>query len=126
MSLGILLIAHGSRQAQANDDLHFFAQQLQQNGYPITVASYLELAEPDILSGAEECIARGADRLIMVPYFLSAGVHVQRDLTQARATLAQRYPGLCFQLAEPLGRHALLLKILTERIESALKDDSSE
>src|SRR5215469_4801836 len=44
----LLLIAHGSRQAEANDDLHHVAAELRQRGHAIVVASFLELAAPSI------------------------------------------------------------------------------
>ena len=45
----ILLIAHGSRQRSANDDLHELAARLAgQGAYPIVEASFLELAEPGV------------------------------------------------------------------------------
>ncbi len=48
MVTALLLIAHGSRQPEANADLEYVAEALRQRGYSITVASYLELAQPDI------------------------------------------------------------------------------
>src|SRR5579884_3647081 len=100
----LLLIAHGSREAQANDDLHHLADQLRRQGrYSIVEPSYLELAEPDIDAGGARCVEQGANRVILVPYFLSAGVHVRRDLSEARTKLAQRFPAVDFRLAEPLG-----------------------
>jgi sirohydrochlorin ferrochelatase len=112
----LLLIAHGSRQAEANADLHYVAEELRRRGaYPIVEASFLELAEPGIEEGAGRCVTQGARRVILLPYFLSAGVHVLRDLTQARRRLAERFPDVEFRLAEPLGRHPLLLEVVLDR-----------
>ncbi len=118
----LLLIAHGSREENANADLYELVEQLRkQTRYAIVEASFLELAQPDIAEGGERCVARGAERVILLPYFLSAGVHVTRDLTQACRTLAGQHPGVAFRLAEPLGRHPLLLQIITERACGAEK-----
>ena len=57
--------------------------------YPIVEACFLELAEPDIAAGGARCVARGASRVLMIPYFLSAGVHLLRDLTAARDELGR-------------------------------------
>ena len=111
----LLLIAHGSRHADANADLLHTAEGLCARGYQIVEASYLELAEPGIEGGGVRCVEQGAERVILVPYFLSAGVHVRRDLTAARNRLAARFPAVTFRLAEPLGRHPLLIDILAER-----------
>ena len=82
----VLLIAHGSRQQAANDDLHELTARIAAAGtHPIVEGCFLELAEPDLPTGGARCVARGATRVLMVPYFLSAGVHLQRDLT-SRAT----------------------------------------
>ena len=100
----VLLIAHGSRSPADNDDLHRLAGRLaDRGGYPVVVASFLELAEPDIPTAGGQCVARGARRVLMVPYFLSAGVHITRDLAAARDELARRHPGVEFRLGPPLG-----------------------
>jgi sirohydrochlorin ferrochelatase len=122
----VLLIAHGSRESSANDDLHELAARLSAaKEYPIVEACFLELAKPDIPTGGDRCVARGATRVLMVPYFLSAGVHLRRDLTAARDELARRYPDIDFHLGPPLGPHPLLDSLVAARVrelESARGD----
>lgn len=114
----VLLIAHGSRHAPANDDLHRVADHLAiQGAYPIVAASFLELAEPDIAAAGAGCVAQGATRVLMVPYFLSAGVHLLRDLTAARDALADRHPEVEFRLGPPLGPDPLLAQLVIERAQ---------
>jgi sirohydrochlorin ferrochelatase len=113
----ILLIAHGSRQASANDDLHELAARLSSQGtYPIVEPSFLELAEPELLAGGRRCVELGATRVLMIPYFLSEGVHLRRDLTAARNELNRRHPDVQFILGSPLGPHPLLDQLVAERI----------
>ncbi len=119
MKTALLLIAHGSRQEAANADLLHVAAALRTRGWPIVVASFLELTEPGIEDGGVHCVEQGAERVILVPYFLSAGVHVRRDLAAARAKLAERFPAVEFRLAEPLGQHPLLLDVVAERVREA-------
>lgn len=119
MKTALLLIAHGSRQEEANADLRHVASGLRARGWSIVEPSYLELAGPSIAESGARCLEQGAERVILVPYFLSAGVHVRRDLTEARATLAERFPGIDFRLAEPLGQHPLLVDVVAERIREA-------
>jgi sirohydrochlorin ferrochelatase len=117
----LLLIAHGSREPAANDDLRRLADELRATGhFSAVVASFLELAEPDIDAGATACITAGADRVILVPYFLSAGVHMNRDLTAARDRLAGQYPQVDFRLAETLGPHPLLTEIVVQRVRQTV------
>ena len=119
MKTALLLIAHGSRQEEANADLRHIAAGLRERGWAIVEASYLELAEPSIVEAGVRCVEQRAERVILVPYFLSAGVHVRRDLAEARAKLAERFAAVDFRLAEPLGRHPLLLDVVAERARQA-------
>jgi sirohydrochlorin ferrochelatase len=106
---------------EANEDLHHVAAALRQRGHAV-VEAFLELAEPDIDEGGRRCVEQGAGRVVLVPYFLSAGVHVRRDLAAARDRLARLYPHVEFRLAEPLGRHPLLLEAVARRAEEACGD----
>ena len=112
----VLLIAHGSRQAEANADLFHIADELRKRGpYAIVEPAFLELAEPTIDRGGEKCVQLGAKRVLLLPYFLSAGVHARQDLAAIRDQLAKRFGDVDFFLGEPLGTHPLLVDIVAER-----------
>lgn len=116
----LLLIAHGSRRAEANADLEFVAAAVRERGrYPLVRVSYLELAEPGIEAGGAQCVEAGATNVVLLPYFLSPGVHVAEDLTEARDKLIARFPGVRFVLADPLGRHPLLVDVVEQRAAEA-------
>jgi sirohydrochlorin ferrochelatase len=112
----LLLIAHGSRRAEANADLEHVAAAMRERGaFGFVQCSYLELTTPTIPEGGEACVAAGATHVVMLPYFLSPGVHVREDLIEFRSELASKFPDVEFALAEPLGRHPLLLEIVEQR-----------
>lgn len=116
MKTALLLIAHGSREPDANADLCALADELRRPGeFAIVEASYLEIAEPTIETAGRRCVEQGAECVIMVPYFLSAGVHVKRDLLRHREELALQYANVDVRLAQPLGRHPLLREIVLQR-----------
>ena len=118
----VLLIAHGSRSPAANDDLHRLAGRLaDRGGYPVVVASFLELAEPDIPTAGGQCVTRGARRVLMVPYFLSAGVHVRRDVGAAVEGIRARHPELTVELLEPIGQHPRLVEALRDIAAAELR-----
>lgn len=113
----VLLIAHGSRRAAANDDLVQLAQLvMQRSDYSIVEVSYLELVSPTIPEGGQTCVARGARQVLMLPYFLSAGVHVVNDLEAHRNDLANQFPGVEFRLCPHLGLHPLMAEIVLHRL----------
>ncbi|WP_165235025.1 sirohydrochlorin chelatase [Aquisphaera insulae] len=113
----VLLIAHGSRHEPANQELEDLADRMRLEGsHAIVEACFLELAEPDIAAGGARCVDRGAKLVLMIPYFLSSGVHLLRDLTAARDALAKRFPGAEFRLGPPLGPHPLLDQLVAVRV----------
>ena len=116
----ILLIAHGSRLATANADLLQLAEQLRSR-FPdqMIETAYLELTEPTIPQGAERGGAHGATRVLLLPYFLSAGTHVTEDLQRFRAQFAEQWPHVRFDLCPPLGLHPLMLDIVCDRLSEA-------
>lgn len=117
MTTAVLLIAHGSRRAQANADLVRLAEILRgKNLFPIVETAYLEIAEPGIAASGESCVARGATTVKLLPYFLSAGAHVVEDLEAHRRALGERFPQVSFELCPPLGLHPLIVEIVLDRL----------
>lgn len=117
MPTAVLLIAHGSRLARANQDLFDLAATLNAEGqYLHVAASFLEIAQPTIPEGARACVQAGATQVLMMPYFLSAGSHVTMDLERHRVELSELHPGVSFELREQLGRHPLMLEIVKSRL----------
>ncbi|GIX04074.1 MAG: sirohydrochlorin cobaltochelatase [Planctomycetaceae bacterium] len=121
----VVVIAHGSRREAANRDALLVAQQLAAEGvYHPCCAAYLELAKPTIEQAALQCVSCGATRVLLLPYFLSAGAHVTEDLQQHRQQLSEMYPQVSFELCPPLGWHPLMLQIVKERLAQRLENAS--
>jgi sirohydrochlorin ferrochelatase len=120
MKRALLLVAHGSRQEEANADLHHVVEAMRKlDRFDCIEACFLDMAEPNIAEGGARCAALGVGRVVMLPYFLSPGIHVRRDLAGARTELARRFPEIEFLLAEPLGRHPLLIDVVADRAREA-------
>ena len=120
MNTALLLIAHGSRRAEANADAHTMAELLTARGPSPCLAAFLELASPTIPEGARQCLDRGASRIVLLPFFLSAGMHVTRDLQDWCVRLGQEYPQIQFLLAPPIGCHPLVVEVLAHQAAQAL------
>jgi sirohydrochlorin ferrochelatase len=113
----VLLIAHGSRRAEANADLAELAERVRDRGlYSIVEIAYLELAEPTIPQGIARCLEHRPKRVLMLPYFLSAGSHVVDDLERFRQEAVAANPEIQFQLCPPLGLHDLMVDLVMHRL----------
>lgn len=122
MKTAILMMAHGSRIAEANDAARNIAAMVQKlTGFEIVEVSFREMHEPNIQAGIDACVTRGAERILLMPYFLFMGAHVLHDLPEEIAEAKKRYPELIMEMGEHLGVHHKLAEIEAERIGEALE-----
>jgi sirohydrochlorin ferrochelatase len=123
MKTAILLMGHGSRVPEANDVLHTVAEMVHAGtGFDIVEVAFREKHPPDIQEGIDRCIARGAERILLYPYFLYAGAHVLEDLPDEMEKAARRHPRLKMVLGKPLGVHPKLGEIVSERVAETLAE----
>lgn len=121
MSMAILLMGHGSRIPEANDALYAIAGMVREGtGCSIVEVAFREQHAPNIQQGIDRCVAQGATRILLYPYFLFAGAHVLEDLPAELEEAGRRYPDLEMLLGEPLGVHRKLGEIVCERIETSM------
>ncbi|MDD2541584.1 MAG: CbiX/SirB N-terminal domain-containing protein [Desulfuromonadaceae bacterium] len=122
MTTAILIMAHGSRISEANDAAREVAAMVREmTGFDIIEVSFRELHEPNIQQGIDTCVARGADRILLMPYFLFMGAHVQHDLPEEIEEAQKRHPGLVMEMGGHLGAHCKLAEVEAERIGEALE-----
>jgi len=115
------MMAHGSRIAEANDAAREVAAMVKEmTGFEIFEVSFRELHEPNIQSGIDACVAKGAQRILLMPYFLFMGAHVLHDLPEEIEEARKRHPGLIMDMGGHLGAHRKLAEIESERIGEAL------
>ena len=121
---GFVVFAHGSRIEAANEAVRAvsagMAGTLAATGNTIVETAFLELGTPDLAGAVERLIERGAGRVVVSPYFLTLGRHVERDLPRIVAKLSQRHSGITIEVTPPLDGHPALLEILLERARGAL------
>lgn len=120
-STGIILFGHGSRVEDANQGVRDLARQVQDAGpYHHVRAAFLELAQPDLNAAIAEAAAAGLQRLIVIPYFLTEGTHLRRDLPNLIAPLKLKFPGVAIDLGQSLEGHPLMASIILGRIQEVL------
>lgn len=111
----LLLIAHGSRRKQSNEEVVVLADKLKQNcaeQYNIIHAGFLELAETLIPDGIKKCVDDGATSIIVLPYFLNSGRHVVEDIPNIVEETRPDYPDVEIKIAQHLGASGLMMDLL--------------
>jgi len=88
MSKGLILFAHGAREAAWAAPFEAVAARLRAQRPGVRVAlAYLELMTPDLSGAAAALVQAGCTRVDIVPMFLGTGGHVRRDLPALVQTL---------------------------------------
>lgn len=120
MTRAVLLVDHGSRRSQANEQLEALAERLRER-LPdrLVLTAHLEVAPPDIAAGIAACAEAGAREVVVHPYFLGPGRHTAEDIPRQVAAASARHPELEIRISEPLGLHERVLDAVVERIEQA-------
>ena len=102
----LLLVAHGSRNEAANQEVRDLAARIEKHSasnFEAVVPAFLEFAQPDIAAAVDHCAKMGARDIKVVPYFLSAGAHVNRDVPGQLETAKLRYPEIELQVTRHFG-----------------------
>lgn len=102
---GLLVVAHGSRRRESNEEVHRITHRLQalENRYDRIECAFLELAVPSIPDGLRGLIRAGAHDILVMPYFLTAGRHVVSDVPAAIEPVRLQHPSVTFCIAPYLG-----------------------
>jgi len=118
----IVVFAHGSPIESANDAVRRIAESVQrEGGFDLVEAAFLDGGSPDLDAAVSALVEKGATRVIVVPYFLTLGLHLQRDLPAIVGKLARLHPGVDIRTTPPLDGHPALSTILQERARQALE-----
>jgi sirohydrochlorin ferrochelatase len=155
--LGVVIVDHGSRRAASNDALLAFCDVYRAQQQPAAAATpngnghgnthsssssstttaaaqvvavepaHMELAEPTIEQAVGRCVAAGARRVVVAPFFLSRGRHIQEDIPLLVEGARKAFPGVDVSVAAPLGADmAGLARILAANVERAAAAGAGE
>jgi sirohydrochlorin ferrochelatase len=111
---GIVVFGHGSSIASANDAVRVIAARAAAEGaWDLFETAFLEAA-PRLDEAVSKLVASGAEQILVLPYFLTLGIHLQRDLPKLVDDLS-RANNVPIRVAEPLDGHPELSRILVAR-----------
>lgn len=111
----LVVIAHGSRREASNDevrDLVNSMHQLDGQMFDIIKACFLELAEPSIKDALDSCVELGANDIIVMPYFLSAGTHVSNDIPRELLNVRVKHPNVTIVERPHIGAGSFMAQML--------------
>jgi sirohydrochlorin cobaltochelatase len=104
MKRGILLFAHGARDARWAAPFEDVARRIEAERPAVAVAlGFLEFMQPGLRGAGEVLVRAGCDRVDVVPLFLGAGGHVRKDVPALLAELHAAHPQVRWSLRTAIG-----------------------
>jgi sirohydrochlorin ferrochelatase len=117
---GLLIVDHGSRNAEANARLAAFARRVAETRPDWLVEhAHMELASPDFEAGIDALVARGARAILVHLHFLGTGLHVRETIPRLATRVRARHPAIEIELSTPLGEDLRLLEIVLDQMSDA-------
>jgi sirohydrochlorin ferrochelatase len=119
-SIGYVVFGHGSSVESANDAVRAMAAELARRaGYEAVETAFLESGQPDLRGAVGRMADRGIGHVIVIPYFLTLGMHLQRDLPRLVEELRAVHAGMEIEVTPPLDGHPALIEALMGRAAAA-------
>ena len=119
---GIIIIGHGSKLARANKLLLKIVNAARHSlGVKNILPAYMQFHGPNLSVSIKKLVARGCQRIIIVPFFLFKGNHVSIDIPSAIEAEKKRFRQIKFVFAKNLGDDERLEEVVIERIKEATR-----
>ncbi|MDC4206948.1 MAG: sirohydrochlorin chelatase (plasmid) [Candidatus Manganitrophus sp.] len=121
----LLLIGHGSRDAEGNEEFLEMVRQLKEkNPHQRIDAAFVELAEPSIRTALDRYADPSPKTVWIMPVLFFAAAHSKVEIPEIVNEARRRLPHVTFHYGAPLGIHPILLDIVHERVVAAEKTSS--
>ena len=116
MSIGIIVFGHGSRIESANESVRRAARDLARaGGLNHDEPAFLELGQPDLEGAVARLTDQGIREIRVIPYFLTLGTHLERDLPRLVEAISSKSNALSIKITPPLEGHPGLIAALLDR-----------
>jgi len=113
----VILIGHGSKKPNAAMNMEEIARQLKQKySCWIVEPCYMSLNPPYFPEVLKKCVGAGAKRIMVAPYFLHDGVHINHDIPDLIREGLRQNPGIEIFLGKPIGFDESIVDLVWKRI----------
>ena len=127
VATAIILFGHGSRVEDANEGVRSLARQIEEAGpYRHVRAAFLELGQPNLAGAVDEAVSAGFELVIVIPFFLTLGIHLRRDLPNLIAPLKQKHTQAQIKVGQSLEGHPMMASIILSRVEEVISETKTD
>ncbi|MAJ58676.1 MAG: hypothetical protein CBC48_01185 [bacterium TMED88] len=117
----ILIVDHGSRRPEANEAIGRVAAAVQTRRPDLTVRwAHMEIAPPFVPDVIADCVAGGAQEIIVQPFFLADGRHLTETIPELVEAARRQHPQITIRVTPHLGEHDGLVGIVLDRVDALM------
>ncbi|MCL5985249.1 MAG: precorrin-8X methylmutase [Actinobacteria bacterium] len=125
---GVIILVHGSRGERGSAEIYQVLRRLTE-GVKASLASGVEVIgaslqfnHPNLEEAVEYLVSKGADKLVIAPYFLFAGRHITEHIPHLIKKFNGIYPKVQFVLSNVPGADELLVDQIVRRIQESASE----
>jgi len=120
MQEGVILLGHGSRREEANEEIHRMAGIIQEiDKSRFYEVAFLSIGHPRLKDAVEALIKKGCAKIIIMPMFLVTGSHINKDIPEEVLLQKAVHPNIEFILTKHFGSHPGIINIIQEITKEA-------
>jgi sirohydrochlorin ferrochelatase len=112
----VIILAHGSRNIQARESFIKMVRVLNKRSQRPVVPAFYSLGTPTLSDAVGDLATGEYSKIIILPYFLFDGNHVQKDIPLLVSKLRAKHPEIDFQILGSLEHEPMMLEIVLQRI----------
>lgn len=119
MKTGYIILGHGSRASEANETLqHITGIVKEKLAEDTVIGAFMGFSQPSLEQAAEELVNNGCGKVIIMPFFLYKGIHMQEDIPAKVKKLEEKFGSkVSFSITNHLGVDSRLAEIILDRIK---------
>lgn len=115
MQQALILFAHGARDPEWAGPLRRVRQAiLSRDPDAIVELAFLEFMSPNLDDCVTSLVARGVQRVRVLPMFIAQGGHLKRDVPLLIDGLRTRFPAVAIELAPAVGETESIIQAMAE------------
>lgn len=116
----VILMGHGSRKPEAANGMEEVARSIRERFKNLMVETCsMSMLGPRFGEVFEKCVAGGAKKVTVIPYFLHFGAHMQEDIPEILMEKAHMFPDVTLIMGKHLGFDEKLTDLVIKRIGEA-------
>ncbi len=114
MKTAVIILGHGSRSGGDSTLDRVAASVKTRGGFEIVEYAFLQYVRPAPDEALDRCVRQGAERIVIVPFFMQQGTHVTKGIPVFVGRAKKQHPAVDIVVTDFAGSHPLMVDIVLD------------